>query len=656
MDQIIAAGKQLDDEIAAISAPTLESVITPAILLENTQSGPINQLTFYQHVATDKALRDASTDATKSIQDFSIESSSRVDVYKVWEKLSQDEAILAEIEAQPELPRYLRKVMTGFKRDGLALPDSKREQVKELNKKLADLSLNFSKNNNEEVGFLLFSREELEGVPADALAQFKEVDGQLKMTFKYPDILPVLKYAKHEETRKRVFVANQNKVPANSAILVEIVKLRTQLALTLGYDTYANYVLEERLAKRQDTVLEFLDDLKQKLQPLGAHEYAALLALKNADLRERGLPTAAEYYIWDNSFYDNLMIEQNYQVDHQKISEYFPIESVVPKILHFYETLFQLKFEEVTKDKSVWHEEVIQFAAWKLDNETPEFVGWLYMDLHPRDGKYSHAANFGLYPGYQRADGNRSYPATALVCNFSKPAQDKPSLLKHSEVETLLHEVGHGIHNLVGETALARFHGTKVARDFVEAPSQMLEYWTWSPAELKSLSQHYKTGEPIDDALIRALVATKHVNGAMFNLRQLHFALFDMTLHTVKSNAEADALDFDALWNDLREEISLVKNGGEVTHGYGTFGHIGGSGYAAGYYGYLYSQVFAADIYYTLFKADPMNVVNGLRYRDIILKRGGSNDEMDNLVELLKRQPTSEAFLTELGVATKSNL
>jgi metallopeptidase MepB len=218
--------------------------------------------------------------------------------------------------------------------------------------------------------------------------------------------------------------------------------------------------------------------------------------------------------------------------------------------------------------------------VWDDEGEGGDFVGYLYLDLHPRPGKYGHAANFSLQPGYLYPNGTRRYPATALVCNFSKPTATKPSLLKHDEVVTLFHELGHGIHDLAGRTKYSRFHGTSVVRDFVEAPSQMLENWCWTKEQLKNLSKHYKTSEPIPDELVDLQISAKHVNDALFNLRQLHFGIFDMTVHSPKSHAEAEAFELSKLYNELRFQISGVKGpeslGLESDWGNGqaTFGHL----------------------------------------------------------------------------------
>ncbi|OWB78197.1 hypothetical protein B5S32_g2385 [[Candida] boidinii] len=650
---LIKKATDLDDQIAAnLDSATIDSVIKPYAQLENEQAFLINQLSFYQHVSASKELRDASNASDEKFRAYSIEAGLREDVFKSINKVYNETKDSTDLDK--ETSRFISKVNKQYQRNGLALPIEKREKIKEIKQKLSTLALKFSKNLGEETEHILYKTEELSGVPKDVIDQFEivEKDGVSyhKMTFKYPDLFPVLKYASNPETRKRSFIGDQNKVPENADILIEAVKLRAQLANLLGYKNFSEYILEERMAKNPENVMNFLIDLKQKLKPLGEKEIVYLKDLKLKDLKEKSLPTDdTNYYVWDHRYYHTKMLETDYKVDEQKISEYFPMQSTVEKMLAIFEHIFKLQFVETPKEEaSTWHEDVKQFAVWKLDNpESPEFVGWLYFDLHPREGKYGHAANFGIAPGYTKSDGSRSYPVTSLVCNFSKPTKEKPSLLKHDEVTTFFHELGHGIHDLLGKTTYSRFSGTSVSWDFVECPSQMLEYWTWSANELKGLSSHYlEPSKKLPDDLIDSLVKSKNVNGALFNLRQLHFGLFDMTLHTSSTGEDVDILK---AWNEMREEIALVSNGGISTKGFGSFGHLLG-GYASGYYGYLWSQVFAADIFYSKFKADPMSTESGLQYRDIILGRGGSREEMENLEDLLKRKPNSDAFLQELGV------
>ncbi|QPG76582.1 hypothetical protein FOA43_003973 [Brettanomyces nanus] len=653
-DRLIKEGRALDDLIGSIKLQdaTIGSVIKPYADLENRQAALINQLSFYQHVSPSKEIRDSSNKSDAKFRAFSIESGLREDVYKVIHKVYEDvKKDPSLVKDDPETLRFIEKIDRQYKRNGLGLPAETRSKVKELQQKLSTLSLDFSKNLGENTEYILFTEKQLEGVPKDVVNQFEKVEDKYKMTFKYPDLFPVLKYAKDPKTREAAFVGDQNKAPENADILIEAVKLRAQLAQLLEYKDFSEYILDDRMAKTPKTVMNFLTDLKTKLRPLGENELKSLKSLKERDYKERALQYDGRYYVWDHRFYHTMMLEKDYKVDEATIAEYFPMQHTIEQMLSIYEIIFNLKFVEISKENKLyntWHEEVKQFAVWKLDNkEKPEFAGYIYFDLHSRPGKYGHAANFGLSPGYTDIQtGKRVYPSTSLVCNFTKDTKNKPALLKHDEVVTFFHELGHGIHDLLGKTKFSRFSGTAVHWDFVEMPSQFLENFCWDKGILKKLSSHYLTQKSLPDDLIQSLIRSKNVNGALFNLRQLHFGLFDMALHTSVDGK----VDMYKLWNDMREEIALVDNGGVVTKGFGSFGHLMG-GYASGYYGYLWSLAFAQDIYYTKFKADPLNVKSGLEYRDKILCRGGSGEEMDYLVDLLGRKPNSEAFLKELGIS-----
>lgn len=364
---------------------------------------------------------------------------------------------------------------------------------------------------------------------------------------------------------------NLSQCNQNIPLFKEAVLLRDEAARLLGYPNHAAFRIEDKMAKDPAVVNTFLADLRTRLAPGGVKEKAHLLEIKKKDEEARGLKSDGEYYLWDHRFYDRMMVEQEYSINENKIAEYFPLTSTVQGMLKIFEELFGFAFVELGPEERkrlsptgkaedvAWHEDVILFSVWDDSSEGDGFVGYLYLDLHPRQGKYGHAANFNLQPGYLKKDGSRRYPATALVCNFSKPTPKKPSLLKHEEVVTLFHELGHGIHDLSGRTKYSRFHGTATVRDFVEAPSQMLENWCWTPSQIRSLSTHYESGEKIPEDLIEKIISVKHVNDALFNLRQLHFGIFDMTVHSPASHADLEALDPSVLYNELREQICGLK-------------------------------------------------------------------------------------------------
>lgn len=692
--RLIDESKALQDALVKdvkLEDATFAKVCLPRAHEENNAAIESHILGFYQAVSTDQALRDASSEAEKQMDDFGIESIMREDVFNL-----VDAVLKKKEELNPESLRWLEKDHKAYIRNGLGIPAGpKRDRFKEIKKRLSELSIIFQKTLNEENGGLWFTLEELDGVPKDVIATLKkgegENEGKVWLSFKYPDLFPTLKYAKNPAIRKKLFTENENKCNSNVPLFKEAVVLRDEAARLLGYKNHAEFRIEDKMAKTPQTVDEFLSDLRTKLAPGGLDEIKNLLAVKEADLKDQGKTSEIDghYYLWDHRYYDRLMLEKDFALDQNKIAEYFPLMTTIRGMLQIFEELFGLVFVEITgeeRDKIsetgkgsdiVWHDDVQLFSVWDDEGEGSGFVGYLYLDLHPRPGKYGHAANFNLQPGFIDDKGNRRYPATALVCNFSKPTAKKPSLLKHDEVVTLFHELGHGIHDLVSRTTYSRFHGTSTVRDFVEAPSQMLENWCWTPSQLKSLSKHYsylepnyaatyeeetsskdKPSETIPDDLINSIIKTKHVNDALFNLRQLHFGIFDMTVHTPKSHEEIEGMHVSELYNRLRKEISKI-DGPEVQgtdwdwgHGQATFGHLIG-GYDAGYYGYLSSQVYSADMFFSVFKKDPMNGKEGRRYRHTVLERGGSQDEMQTLEDFLGRKPSTEAFYKELGLDAK---
>lgn len=592
-DKIVAEVKDKD--------ASFKNIMLPMAYDENTMALEAHIIGFYQAVSTNQELRDASTEAEKLLDDFSIESSMREDVYNVVEA-----AFHKGEKLDPESQRLLEKERKNYIRNGLGIPAGpKRDRFKEIKKRLSEISIVFQKNLNEENQGLWFTPEELSGVPQDVLAGFAkgegEHSGKVKMTFKYPDLFPVSKYATNPATRKKIFIANENKLNQNVPLFKEVIVLRDEAARLLGYPNHAAFKIEDKMAKTTKTVDDFLGDLRERLTKGGASEKKTLAALKEKDLKSHGAGKTfdGQYYLWDHRYYDRLMLEQDYSLDQEKLAEYFPLQTSIRGMLRIFEQLFGLTFVEVTGsdrasispsgkgDDIVWHPDVQVFSVWDDEGEGSGFVGYLYLDLHPREGKYGHAANFNLQPGFTQENGTRRYPATALVCNFSKPTPKKPSLLKHDEVVTLFHELGHGIHDLVSRTTYSRFHGTNTVRDFVEAPSQLLENWCWTPSQLKALSHHYSSLSPeyeaawqeqakgqakpddkLPDELISNLIKTKHVNDALFNLRQLHFGIFDMTVHEPSSHAEAEALKLSELYNKLRHEITGLDGPEAYGEGY----------------------------------------------------------------------------------------
>ena len=389
------------------------------------------------------------------------------------------------------------------------------------------------------------------------------------------------------------------------------------------------------MAKNPKTVMKFLKDLQKKLKPLGKKEDKEMIAYKNAKTGKR----SRTLYSWESGYWSNKFRKENLELDSEKIKEYFPSQVVIDGMLDLFGGVFGITFEPV--NIPVWHEDVKAFEI--KDRASGELIAYFYMDLYPREGKYKHAACFGLVEGEEKKDGTYQKPFVAIVANLNKPTKDTPSLLKHSEVETLFHEFGHVLHNALTKSKYSAFSGTSVSWDFVEAPSQMLERWAWDPQVLKKISKHYKTGESLPDELIKRMIAAKNFGSGGTYLRQDFFAQYDMKLHTADTTPDSTKLYFE-LTKKIRG-LPLTKG----TIPQASFGHIMG-GYDAGYYGYLWSEVIAEDFFGEFKKHGVFNPEIGLKFRRAILEKGGTLDEEKMVENFLGRPANNEPFLRAIGL------
>ncbi|KAG0167334.1 hypothetical protein DFQ28_006294 [Apophysomyces sp. BC1034] len=634
----------VNNEIASLKPEeqTYENIVTKLAHAENTLSGKIYLASSLSQISPDAAVREASIAAEKKYEEFNIEQNMRHDLYVIIQGFI-DKTDLATLDHEDA--RLLRKMEINFRRNGLHLSEEKRNEFKELRKRLSEVCIEYMKNWSGESSTIEFTKEELEGLDDDFLGGLttKEIDGVKKyvLTMKYPDVRPVLKLCKNENTRKAHITAFDSRNRENIVLLEEALSLRRKCAKILGYQTHADYVLEVKMAKTVEAVHKFVDDLAAKLHDAGVKEIEVLKQIKKEEKASRGEEYDGSFNAWDTSYYECILLEKEYAVDQEYIKKYFSLERTIEKMLEIYEKVLGLKFTKVPAEKAVvWHSDVQLFECWDTAGDK-SFMGYMYLDLFPRDSKYPHAACFPLHPSYLTETGDYAPPIAAMVANFTKPTADKPSLLKHDEVVTLFHELGHVMHHICSRTKYARFHGTSVEGDFVEAPSQMLENWCYDPKSLKYLTSHYETGEPISDETIDRIVKAKNVNAAIQNLRQLFFGIFDMEIHTT----EEEKFDTTKRYNELRKKISLI-DAPEGSCGQASFGHLMG-GYDAGYYGYMWSKVYSSDMYYSKFVNDTLSPETGYSYRKNILEKGSSMDGMDILKGFLGREPSSDAFMRE---------
>lgn len=637
--ELIEKSKKVYDAVGGLDAAnaTYDNVVKVLADKQTEYDVRRNVVDFPQHVSSDKETRAASTDADKVLSDFEVEMSMRQDVFN---------NLVACLEKGGEMPaegkRYLERLIKYGKRNGLHLSSEIQDQIKTIKKRMSDLSIDFNKNLNEENTILEFTKEELDGLPEDFISSLEKGEGdKLKVTLKYPHYFPIMKKGVNAETRKKMENSFSSRcMKENAPILEELVKLRAKMASLLGYPTHAQYVTEMRMAKTAENVEVFLADLAKKLNPLGDKEIKELLELKKAECEKNGWDFDGKINMWDLKYYMRIIEETKYSVDHNKLKEYFPLEVVTKGLLEMYQELLGLVFTEIP-EPDVWHEDVTMYSV--KDCETQELLGYFYLDLFPREGKFGHAACFGVQPGCMKPDGTRQLSVAAMVANFPKPGGDRPSLFTHDEVETFFHEFGHVMHQICAKADFALFSGTHVERDFVEAPSQMLENWCWEKEPIQRMSKHFKDGSAIPDDILAKLINSRLANAGLFNLRQITLGTFDQCIHTRES---ADTMKVFA---ETAERIMKVSPS-PGTNMSASFGHLAG-GYDAQYYGYLWSEVYCMDMFHSRFKKEGiMSPKVGKDYREMILKPGGTIDAIDMVKNFLGREPSKDAFLISKGL------
>ena len=628
------------DRVGKLSAGEVNFTNTIRALDDNgVQVGEaMNRLYLIKETSTNAALRDAATEAVKQLQDWGVSLDYREDVYR---------AVKAYADTQPKLSgeeaKLLNETMRDYRRAGLALPKAQRDEVEKLRKELSATTTDFDSNITKAKKSIAFTKAELDGAPESLLTApgvktgDNEYSVQINVTWQY---LAVMEHVKSEIVRKRVITEQHGLAKSENAPLVEkILTLRHQIATKLGYANWADFQLEVKMAKNGKTAIEFEEKLRDGLQPKMEAELAEFRKLKAAETSD----TNAQINLWDFRYYAEQLRKTKFNVDSEQLRNFFPLQNALNGMFAIYQRIFSLKFERVEPPYK-WVDDLQLWAV--TDSETAEPLGFFYLDLFPREGKYHHFAMFPIIDGKRLADGTYQRPVVSLVCNFTPPSGKTPSLLDHDSVDTLFHEFGHAMHSILTRANFSRFSGTSVPRDFVEAPSQMLENWAWDKKVLDSFAADYRDpSKKIPPAILDQLKAAKYATYACHYRRQLSFGLTDLVLHTQITDANSgEAL---SLANKTLSSTFLPQPEGTAFLCY--FGHF--TGYDAGYYGYAWADAIAADMA-TVFENSPdgyYDIATGRRMRDEIYSQGDSRDVNISIEKFLGRPRSIEPFLKKIG-------
>ncbi|KAK6709394.1 hypothetical protein SNK04_010334 [Fusarium graminearum] len=660
---LISSTTALEDSLVSSLTPstaTFSSLLTPILKDDHAVSKKTLLIRLFSSVSEDKDLRDASRTAEEMLLKANSAALMRKDVAAlvkaVYEKSQRGEEKLCEEDAYMLFKTHRAYQNTGAGIEDEALREKYKAAVQERNEVLIAAKKTISESDDG----IYFTRSQLSGVPSSVLDAMKVNDkGELKATFKKGHLISIMKHTTSASTRKAYHIAKESRFPENVGRLERAVELRNSTARMLGFKTHAELKMEDKMAKSVESVVAMLNKLRVQLKPLADEEMKTLFEIKKAYVQEHGTDEAEQdldrMNAWDWAFYARILEKERYSVDSLLISEYFEVNHSLEGMLRIFEEIFGMVF--ILTDAPVWQKDVTVYEAWNSEDQGGEFLGYLYLDLYAREGKYAGAHSSLIQPGFITPDNKRHYPSSSLVTSLLH-TPGHPTLLLHSELKTMFHELGHAIHKLVTHTK----HQHGCSRDFVEIPSILLENWIWVPSVLRRLGKHYsylndeylsfwkvqkgdvntRPEEELPEKLTLDLAKTKHVNGAHAMLHQVFLALFDLTIHNAD---EAHPVDTTKLWNESKSEIMGLGRADSI--GQASFAHPF-RGYDAAYFTYALSKVYATDLWVSHFKADPMDKKTGLRYRQHVLQPGGSQPELKSLSNFLGREPNDEAYYSEV--------
>ncbi len=578
---------------------------------------------FLYNVSGDAAVRKASLACSTKVNDYMTELNARPELYRALRGAKASGTATSDADK-----KVLALWLVATERSGAGLDDAKRAEFVRLSKQLNDLQNRFTSNIGEDKTTISISARQTAGLHTDFTATFKRNGAMYVVPANESTSASFMQNASDESARKMFYLAYQNRASTtNVALLQQAIAVRDRLAHIFGYPTWAAYVLADHMAGTPKRVEDFLGKLDRRILPVARAENATLAAMKHA-------PIAA----WDSAYYTNQLLKTKYAVDENAVRQYFPVAHTVDAVLAIYSQLLGVAFTK--QNAPLWNAEVLSYDVH--DAASNRYIGTFALDLFPRPGKYAHFASFPILPTRTLADGRVRAPFAVIVGNWPRPAAGAPALLSHDDVETFFHEFGHNMAAMLANTPYETLNAG-FRQDFVEAPSQMLENWVWDPGILRQLSANVKTGEPLPDTLMRKLIAARYVGFALATTRQIDYATVDMRYHT-----GGPSVDTTAVWAKTAKETTPTPFPPGI-HPQASFGHLMG-GYDAGYYGYLWSKVYAQDMFTAFEQGGLKSPQVGERYRRDILEPAREYEPDAEVARFLGRPMSAEAFYHEFAL------
>ncbi len=637
LEEILTSSRKRVDELLEIENKTYQNFVVPFQEIGESINEFLTPVFHIDSVKNSEITQKVYEECLPLISDYETDISQNVNIFKTLKDI--------QFNYKRELNDIQNKVLYNeirdFKLSGCDLENNKKKKLKELSLELSKLSQKFSQNllnatNSYEM--IIEDFEDVKEIPQSdlELAKFEE-EGKTKykFTLQMPSYLAYITYGSSREKREEIYKAYTTRAPENGKIIEQILKLKDEKVKILGFDSYAQYSLETKMAKTTQEVVSFLEELALKGKDRALEELEEIKEYAKKD----GIENIQSF---DMSYYSEKIKKEKYDLDEEYYRPYFEQNSVLNGFFDFLKEVFEIEF--TLTDAKAWDEKVKVYNI----SEKGNVIARIYIDLEARKDKRGGAWMNNWHSHYVNSKGEKQLPTAYIVCNFPQSTENTPSLLRHSDVVTLFHEMGHALHHLLSKVPEAFVSGISgVAWDVVEFPSQFLEYFSYDKEVLKLFAKHYKTGEVLSDEAIDRIIKAKNFQSSMGMLRQIEFALFDFKLHEKLCKTEDEV---QALLDSIREKYSVSKppKYNKFQNG---FSHIFAGGYAAGYYSYKWAEVLSADAFYMFI--DSGRVLNkelATKYKDIVLKNGGSKDMDQLFFEFASRNPSVDSLLKIDGI------
>lgn len=621
----ISSLEQLDP--SQVTSTGHQPVLKPLNHFALLYDAHISEAVLFRAVHPSKEIRDGAEQAEQAFKKLRDEVTLSLPIYKLVSAV--DQGALGEAgNGETDTLFWVKHLVRDYRREGIDRDASTRDKVKDLKREITEIGQAFDRNISEDARTVQVPSSALEGLPEDYIAKHEAKDGMVTISTDYPDYVPFMQYARDGEARKKLFFTNlQRAYPKNAKVMLEMFRKRQELASLLGYPTYADYRLETEMVESGDKAQSFIDRIDSLAMERAGKDHAEMLKYK-LEL-DPTLPADSKVYAYDARYLEQGLKKTKYNFDSQEARQYFPFGRVRDGIMDSMAELFGIRFKMV--DSDAWHTDVVAYELYTIEDGGDKLSGRFFLDLHPRDNKYKHAAEFPIRTGTMS-----QLPEAALVCNF--PSGEE-SLMEHSDVTTFFHEFGHLLHQLFSPQRWVALGGIACDFDFIEAPSQMLEQWAFDAATLKRFAINDR-GEVLPDEIIAALKKSRGQGRGLLVRQQMYYAALSLNYHSATSLL-TDEKALDSMSEAMQTRYGPYESVPD-THFACSFGHL--KGYSAGYYSYMWSQVIAQDLFTRFQEKGLYDETVAKEYKGNVLAKGGSEDAGEFVKRFLGREYGFEAF------------